>query len=36
MDYFIKFIEMDIFSYLGDDRQGRPVLLFKTYNFIAD
>lgn len=27
---------MDIFSLIGHDRMGRPVLLFKTYNFIAD
>lgn len=36
MSYFNKFIEMDIFSCIGNDKQGRPILLFKTYHFIAD
>lgn len=36
MHSFSKFTDMDIFILLGYDRIGRPVLLFKTYNFIAD
>lgn len=27
---------MDIISKIGEDRIGRPVILFKTYNFYAD
>ncbi len=27
---------MDIILRIGNDRIGRPVILFKTYNFFAD
>ena len=36
MKNFQKFLDMDIFYRLGQDKMGRPDLLFKTYNFIAD
>lgn len=29
-------MDMDIITKIGSDRVGRPVILFKTYNFFAD
>ncbi len=36
MSKFKYWIDMDIVSRIGFDRIGRPVILFKTYNFFSD
>ena len=36
LSQFKKWVDQDILSKIGEDRMGRPVLLFKTYNFFAD
>jgi len=36
MSNFKYWTDMDIIMRIGHDRIGRPVLLFKTYNFLAD
>lgn len=36
MTQFKYWIDMDIIDLIGFDRIGRPVILFKTYNFFAD
>lgn len=36
MSQFKYWIDMDIIDRIGFDRIGRPVILFKTYNFFAD
>jgi hypothetical protein len=36
MNNFKGWVDMDIIGRIGYDRMGRPVILFKTYNFLAD
>ncbi len=36
MSSFKYWTDMDIILRIGNDRIGRPVILFKTYNFFAD
>lgn len=36
MKSFQKYMDMNLMVYLGNDNMGRPVALFKTYNFFID
>jgi hypothetical protein len=33
---FNHYHPLNIFKYIGKDRQGRPMLLFRSYNFLPD